>query len=335
MRRSLFLMLLCAVMAMIFAGPAFPASGIASGRKALVSPWGKVRKVGPFAYDIGDAESGSVTLPHAFGGLPPRTRVVLTANLNPRQDDSLLIKAFYSPLRVYVDGKLIYEYGAYGSYPSFMRDPPTALAIRRLPQGARQLRLEYLSPAGRGRIEAQSVLTGNDLELYTGLLIENLPSIIFSALLVFSGVMLIFLTVFLLHGLPRANILPWLGFFAISVGAWGLGECDFSLLLAPYPTLLHLMAFISLFAMPVPFLAYGIGILNPVRKAPLYALQAVASASLAGAVILQLAGAMDLSSMLPGFIFWSRSASPRSRPALCGNTAKRATEPRGGLRSRY
>jgi signal transduction histidine kinase len=293
------------IAAIVLAPPAFSASGVANGKKTLVSFWGKFRKIGPFSCEIGEGDKNiSVTLPHTFIGLPPRTRVTLVADIEPRDEDSLLIKAFYSPLRVYVDDKLIYECGEPGSYPAFMRDPPTTIAICRLPRGARELRLEYLSPIGRDRLEAQNVLMGNDLELYTDLLIENLPSLIFSALFAFSGVMVIFLTIFLLRDLPRANILPWLGVFALFAGAWGFGECDFSLFLTPHPVLLHMMAFLGLFALPVPFLAYGIGILNPVHKAPLYTLLGVAGASLLGAVALQLTGTMDLSSMLPWFHFF-------------------------------
>jgi hypothetical protein len=171
---------------------------------------------------------------------------------------------------------------------------------------AQELRLEYLSPRQRDRLEAQNVFIGNDLALFVMLIRDNAVSLIFSTLIVFFGVMLILLPLFLLRDVPRSSALAWLGLFALVVGAWGIGECDLSLLLIPYPTVLHLMAFIGLFSIPIPFLAYGISILDvsgKLGKKPLWLLLSFTSVSLAAALALQAAGILDLSRSLAWFHF--------------------------------
>jgi hypothetical protein len=171
----------------------------------------------------------------------------------------------------------------------------------RVPRGAKTLRLEYLSPSQRDRLEAQAIYVGNELALYAKLFRDSLLSLAVSLCLLFFGFMTILLTFFLLRDLPKARALPWLGLFAISAGMWGLAECDFTLFLVPYPTLLYVLAFVGLYSIPIPYLVYGIMVMNPVHKRPLQAMLFFDTAALTGALALQASGVADFARTMPLF----------------------------------
>jgi signal transduction histidine kinase len=252
-----------------------------------------------------DGRPGTVRLPHTFRGLPPRAKVELLLNLEPQTegDDSLLMKSFYSPLRVYADGDLLFERGGEGDYPAFLKDPPTTLSFIRLPENTRQLRLEYRSPTQRGRLDAQPIFIGNNLALYSMQFRKDFISFTFSLVLLFFGNFIILLAFFLMRGVEAARSLFWLGLLALTSALWGIGECDFTLLLIPYPTLLYLMAFSGLYFIPMPFLMYGLSIVKPVVKWPVHALAAVHAVCLILAVTLQALGRADLSGFTPQMHF--------------------------------
>ena len=108
-------------------------------------------------------EGEAVSLPLTVGSLPARTPLVLTATLHPKEGDYLYVKTVYAPLRLYVDGALLFEYGQPGSYPDFLIDPPTKTALVPLPdaEGTVTLRMEYASPAQRSSITLHPVLVGS------------------------------------------------------------------------------------------------------------------------------------------------------------------------------
>jgi hypothetical protein len=278
-------------------------SGSLGDRYLPIAFSGKTRTVGNASYRLENGETGVIELPHTFSGLPPRTKVVITADIEPKPDESLLVKTFYAPLEVYADDLLIASLGQTGSYPPFLKDPPTIISMLSVPRSARQLRLEYLSPTQRGRLDVKSILIGKDMALYARLYGDNFISFSVSLVLLFFGAFVILLTFFLLRGLPRIHSLLWLGLFSISAGVWGLGECDFSLFLIPYPTLLYVMAFVGLYSLPVTLLMYGIAALDPLYKRPLRVLASIDTAALITVLALQASGTSDLSRYMVLFHF--------------------------------
>ncbi|MDR3279753.1 MAG: GHKL domain-containing protein [Synergistaceae bacterium] len=289
MRKAIF----AATVAIIIIAFAFMASSSMSNRffsRDFSLP--RVRAIDSAAYELG-GETGETRLPRDFAPLPPRTPLVLTSRLNVMPGDSLLIKMFYSPLKVYADGRLIFQ--SSNRYPSFMKDPPTVMSIVPLPENARTLRMEYLSPVERDRIETQTFLVGSPLALFVTVLKSNYVSFLFGMFITFFGVIAVFLSLFLLREIPHSLSLCWLGFFALSVGLWGIGECDLSLFFIPYPTLLYLMAFAGLFAVPAPLTAYVIATVESPRKKPLYLILGASLALLAAAFLLQATGKLAFS----------------------------------------
>jgi hypothetical protein len=258
----------------------------------------RVRAIDSATYELG-GETGETRLPRNFGPLPPRTPLVLTARLNVTPGDSLLIKTFYSPLKVYADERLIFQSSS--RYPSFMKDPPTVMSIVPLPASARTLRMEYLSPVERDRIEAQAFHAGSPLALFVAVLKENYASFLLGIIITFFGVLAVFLSLFLFREIPNSLSLFWLGLFALSVGTWVIGECDLCLFLIPYPTLLYLMAFAGLFTIPASLTAHVIATVESPRKKPLYLILGVSLAMSAAAFLLQATGKLAFSRSMKWF----------------------------------
>ncbi|GHS87793.1 hypothetical protein AGMMS49957_08270 [Synergistales bacterium] len=272
-----------------------------SHRFLPAAPTRNVRTLPWALYRMKDGRSGTVALPHTFRKLAPRTKVELWMNFESRPGDNLLIKTFYSPLRIYADGDLLFERGEEGSYPAFLSDPPTELTMVPLPKKTSQLRLEYLSPTQRDRLEAQPIFIGNDLSLYSRQFRADFITFAFSLLLSFFGLVVVLLALFLMRGLKEARSILWLGLLCLSSAAWGIGECDFTLFLIPYPTLLYLMAFCGLYFLPVPLIMYVTSMVRPVIKWPLHVTLAVDAVCLIVVLALQAAGKADLSAFLTQF----------------------------------
>lgn len=93
-------------------------------------------------------EGEELTLPASLPCPDSRTPVTLTVQVRMRKGDYIYLKTVYAPLQVYADGELIFQYGQDGSYPAFLLDPPTKVALFRLPDkdGDTTLTFEYLSP---------------------------------------------------------------------------------------------------------------------------------------------------------------------------------------------
>lgn len=272
---------------------------IASLSQKLVSPsaLSQVRAVEGFSYEMDSGESGAVSLPYTFKDLKPRTTVTLYADIATLPRESLLVKTVYAPLRVYADEKLIYECGQEGTYPAFMLDPPTMLSMIPLPeaQGAQRLRFEFVSPSQRDELSVSAIFAGEEAALFLRLLKQNAALLAFSLIFILLGLAVILARLTFLRGLPSASSFLYLGLIATLSGLWGLGECNLTAFLLPYPSLLYVMAFTGLFGVTIPVLRFGIILLKPKSKLLLNIIVAVNCACFLIALILQLTGIVGFS----------------------------------------
>lgn len=250
------------------------------------------------AVALTDDRREQVTLPHSFRGLPARTAVTVKLDVTPKDGDFLYVKSVYAPLRIFAGDELLYEYGEEGSYPSFMQDPATAVALVRLPLTEGEtihLRLEYLSPSARSTLTVHQMLLGSQTAIYRRLFQEMGFSFVFSVVLIFGGLFLIMIALFVLGFERKGMAFAWLGLFALAVGAWTFGECNLTGLLIRNPTFLYLLAFSGMFILAAPLLLFGITVVDFHNQTVLKAAAYTITATTAAALLLQLTGTVSLS----------------------------------------
>ncbi|MDD4565085.1 MAG: GHKL domain-containing protein [Eubacteriales bacterium] len=269
---------------------------------------GKMRTVTAVIYEAGDGQRGVLSLPGKLVGLEPRTEVTLSAMVQAQPGESLLVKSVFAPLHLYVNGTPLYEYGQEGSYPAYMNDPPTGLAIVKLPEssGEFSLRVEYESLTQRDTLSLPAFYAGDNAALLERLFKSEGFSLLFSLILILLGTAMTLVSLTFVRNLPSGTSFLWLELFSLSAGIWVFGECDLSAFLLPYPALLYAMAYAGLFCMAIPFLRFGLIILNPQSKLPFGIMLWVHYASVAGAFLLQLTGLMDFTRSL----YWFHIITP-------------------------
>lgn len=253
-------------------------------------------------YEMETGERSTLILPHTLNGLSPRTLVTLFCQIEAKPGESILVKSVFAPMRLYVNGVLFYEYGQRGSYPFFMNDPPTGLAMIKLPKegGALSVRVEYESLTQRDTLSLPAFYVGEPASLLGRLLKADGLSFLFSLILIFLGTAMMLTSLTFVRKVPSGTSFLWLGLFSLSAGIWVLGECDFTSWLLPYPSLLYAMAYIGLFCVTIPFLRFGLVILQPRNKLLIRIILWLHYISVITAFILQLTGFMDFTRSL----FW-------------------------------
>lgn len=254
-----------------------------------------------FAYETEDGKAGTIELPHTFKNIAPCTSFTLYTEIMPGQYDSLLVKTVYTHLKLYADDVLIYECGQPGSYPSWLLDPPTMLKIVPLPKDASVLRFEYISPSQRNTASLPAVMAGNETALIFEVLYRNSALLLISLILLFMGIAILVVSLLFLHREAGLESFLWLGLFALAAGCWGIGECNATALLFPYPALLYCIACGGLFTVIIPLLLYGLFVLKPRQPLPMKITVAVLSAAVVIAFALQLMGIASLSKTLFAF----------------------------------
>ncbi len=277
-------------------------------RLPLESNGDGIRTISDVFYEAANGNIGKLSLPDYLSGLEPRSQVTIHTTVEARPGESLLVKSVFAPLRLYLNNRLIYEYGQAGSYPAYLNDPPTGLAIVKLPAegGSFNLRLEFQSLTQRSTLSLPAVFIGDSSALLTELFRLNGFSLLFSLILIFLGITMTLISLTYIRRIPAGTSFLWLGLFSLSAGAWVLGECDLTIFLLPYPSLLHAMTYMGLFCVTIALLRFGLVILNPKNKLPLQLMLWLHTLSAAAAFLLQLTGAMDFTKS----VYWFHLINP-------------------------
>jgi len=239
----------------------------------------------------------SVLLPRSFPCPSPRTPLTLTAQVCPETGYYLYLKAVYTPVRLYADGQLIFQYGQDGDFPAFLLDPPTKTALIALPETGHEmtLTLEYLSPSQRHAATLYPVLLGSPALIMAHLFSDMGFSLFFSVVLLVMGLLLALVSLVLTRFDKSGMSFFWLGSFSLCTGGWAFGECNLTGLFIDSPSFLYLLAFLGLFTLAIPLLRFGLAVCAPHAWVPLEILCALLGISVCGAVLLQLLGVTSLS----------------------------------------
>ena len=256
---------------------------------------GRANALTDITYSIDGSEETEITLPVKINNLSPRTPVTLYAKLKPEPYDILQIKSVFSPMILYIDDLPIFEWGQRGTYPAFMNDPPTIITTVPLPASADplNLRIEYQSPSQRTVLSLPAIYTGSQGELLTKQFKENGFSLLFSFILVFTGLYMVLVYITLSRKIPSGILFLWLGLFSISAGIWVFGECDLSAFIVARHSLLYVLDYLGLFTVAIPFLKFGLAVLNPANRYPIQIMLSIHYSAVCGALLLQLTGKID------------------------------------------
>lgn len=242
-------------------------------------------------------EGKDLSLPVSMDCPDSRTPVTLTAQVKPQRGDYLYLKTVYAPLQVYADGERIFQYGQDGSYPAFLLDPPTKVALFRLPDkdGDVTLTFEYLSPSQRNQIVLHPVFIGSPEAILKHLLSAMGFSLVFAGVLMVLGIFL-WLMAFAVTRFEKTGIaLFWLGLFSLCTGTWVMGECNLTGLLIENANILYIMAFCGLFTLAIPLTKFCLVMFGEHQKRLMNIQCLILETAVGLAVIAQLAGIVSLS----------------------------------------
>lgn len=242
-------------------------------------------------------DGDEIRLPGTFSCPFPRTPLTLTTRICPEPGDYLYLKAVYTPVRLYADGELIFQYGQDGDFPAFLLDPPTKTALVPLPETGHEvaLTLEYLSPSQRNAAALHPLLLGSPARIVAELFSEMGFSLFFSVFLLALGLIMALVSLIFLRFGSSGTAFFWLGLFSLCTGAWSFGECNLTGLLIGNAPFLYLMAFLGLFTFAIPLLRFVLVVLRPRARPLLEALCTFMVLCVGGAAALQLFGIMSLS----------------------------------------
>ncbi len=279
-----------------------------AGYRLNASETGVVQTITQVEYETDTGASGTLELPSKLEGLAPRTTVTLTAKLTAQPGETLLVKSVFAPMEVLLNGEPVLEYGQAGSYPGFLNDPPTALLLVALPPGGGEvsLRITYQSLTQRDTLSLPALYVGTGHALMERQFAQDGFSFIFSLVLIFLGLVMVAVSLGFVWKIPSGTSFLWLGLFSLSAGVWGLGECDLTVLLFPYPALLYAMAYLGLFLVTIPLLRFGLLVVQPRNKRPMQWMLWAHYFSVTAALALQLSGRMDFTKTL----YWFHLIAP-------------------------
>ena len=238
-----------------------------------------------------------ISLPHAFTNLPARTPVTLATTIQPNSDDCIYIKTVYTPAKIYLNDKLVFEFGKEKNYPKFMLDPaPEVHIIETYNSGEKmQLRMEFLSPVSHHSFSVQPPIIGTSKELILERSHEFGVPLILAIAQISISLCFIFISIFVEFITHQGASFFWLGLFALTSGIWFFAENNFSFILFRHSTSLYLLSFIGLCSFIVPLLHFANSIIKFRYARFIRCMEIFFAGSATIAFFLQIAGIMSLS----------------------------------------
>lgn len=240
-----------------------------------------------------NGESEEMTLPVVLQDLPHGTEVRVSLTVPQKPGDSLFFGSVYAPLTILSGDAVLYEYGAEGTYPFFMTDPPTTYDDILLPDSAgRSLQVEmiYLSPQDRESLSIHEPAVGEQREILRMLMRENGLQFLLAAIILILGVALVIMSLALLSFSYQRRALLFPGLLCLFAGAWQFGENRLSVYMLEFPSFLYVLDFCGLFFLVIPLYLMAKLFLNQEKERVLEAGSLVLIAAAAAAVVLQLTG---------------------------------------------
>ncbi len=238
-------------------------------------------------------EVRTLALPCTLSGYAPGTELRLRLTPDTEPNDCIFFGSVYAPLTVLADGREIFSCGAPGSYPAFLRDPPTQYCSVLLPPPAGSgtgLDLVYRMPACRRTLSVHAPVVGSESEVLRYLFSRYGFPMLCSMFFLTLGPILIGISLFF-RGFPvQRRVVMLAGLLMLFAGAWQFGENTLSNYLLKAPMLLYMMDFMGLFLMLIPLVDLSILTLDLEESRVLNALALLLRVSAVFALLLQLFG---------------------------------------------
>ena len=272
-----------------------------------------------------------ITLPHTFHNLSPGTPVTITTSIQPEFYDGVYIKTVYSPAKVFLDGKLVFEFGKEENHPAFMTDPaPEIHIVESYGNGEdMMLQVDFLSPQTRNYLFVDRFLVGTSKEIILERSEQSGLPMIFSLVQIIGGISLLLISFCITLIDPKGVLFLWLGLFSLTTGIWAFGRNNFSVTIFRSSTMLYLFSFIGMFSFIVPLLHFIRTIVDFKNQKFIWGIEACFSFLAGTALILQLVGLIPCNQSmylfrfaLPPTLVWMTALTIREFRLYHSNNAK-------------
>ncbi|MDR3307971.1 MAG: GHKL domain-containing protein [Coriobacteriales bacterium] len=280
---------------------AFLVGQVLSAKNNVVYYYSGLRAVNEFSYEVNGENRGIITLPTTIEGLKPFDQVTLKTQIESMPLDNLLVKTVNVPLSIYVNNKLYDTRGTAGTYPAFQKEPPIEVDTIALPEDtdALELRFEYSLSQLANHLELPQVLAGDKSLLFMNLVEHNAVSFFLSLLILLTGISLVVVGLAIMRKVQVGSSLIWLGLSCLATGAWTFCGNDVALFFIPSASLMYNLSYIGICILAIPFIRFGLIMLNPLHKMPLEVFHSLVRAAFLVLLILHLSGVFAFAQSAP------------------------------------
>ena len=251
-------------------------------------------------------EHGHMSLPTTLKHLKPRTKVNIDFDVSGQSGDLLYVKSVYAPVKVYADGKLIYNYGTPKTRPSFMKDPACSVNAVPLPfddeHQTVHIHMVYASLKSRSRLSLKACVVGDHNEVMKYISQNYSFSRGLSIFFLIIGIILVFFAFFFLDDIAPVKRIFYSGLLIALAGLWQYGMNDLSLYIAQNVNALYLLSFASMSMLMIPMTKFVAVQLGDRKDKLLPIVTHVNEISCIAAMILQVTGVCDYSQSFYFFI---------------------------------
>ncbi len=259
-------------------------------------PQGTVTQVTGVDLRTEDGEE-TLSLPVSVGDLSRGSVATMMFSVDAEPGDVLYLHTVYASYRVYANDELIGEFGAAGSYPSFLSDPPSEAASYSLGglSGTVQVRVEFTTPVSRSSLYLYPPLVGPGPDVLRSLVGQYGPALAASVVFFVIGLALSVFSLSFCRFELRGRRFRYPGMIALLSSVWQMSENTLVVYLLQRPSLLYLLAFAGMFLFTIPLVKLTMIAVDRRSSPLLRTLLAVLEASVVVAFALQLAGVVQLS----------------------------------------
>lgn len=201
-----------------------------------------------------------ISLPYTFSDLPDDTAVTLTAYFTIPVGNYVYIENDATAYSIYINGDLLYEFGADGTYPSFLLDPVSTgqLIYTEASNEPIHFTVDFVSPVGEDNFTISPIYFGSYSALLTTLFSTMGVTFILGVFLVFGGIFLFGIALIIMFFNRRNIVFLWLGLSTFAIGVWLLAGCNLTGFFVDYQVSLYLRSLCGMIVFPIPLIYFAI-----------------------------------------------------------------------------